>query len=209
MIRTVRRYLTFIALAVLLHSGQGLRAVFACTPPPGGLPVYSAAERAEAAEIVLEGTVLDGSTEPGWPEEFVQIATVEVNQYLKGTGPEVVTIRGFGPTSVCLTPVQVGDHKIFYASGDPAQELRAHYLSQFDAAESPNPETIAEITAAVGQTPFHPGNDVGDAPTTLVDVNKALEQNRLPDWLLPIAMIVTAIVILGLVIILWVWRGRN
>jgi hypothetical protein len=203
MIRTVRRYLTFIALAVLLHSGQGLRAVFACTPPPGGLPVYSAAERAEAAEIVLEGTVLDGSTELGWPEEFVQIATVEVNQYLKGTGPEVVTIRGFGPTSVCLTPVQVGDHKIFYASGDPAQELRAHYLSQFDAAESPNPETIAEITAAVGKAPFRPGVVVTQSPAK--DQEGVVEAGRYPDWLLPVAIGVAAIAVLGLLIILWGW----
>jgi hypothetical protein len=41
----------------LVLSMLSVAAALACTPPPGGLPVYIIAQRVQAADVVLEGTV--------------------------------------------------------------------------------------------------------------------------------------------------------
>ncbi len=122
-----------------------IRPVYACTPPPDGLPYYTVADRVRAAEVVLEGTVTDviTGTIPG------DTATVEVHQYFKGTGPDTVTIRGFGPSSACLSTVYQNDRLIFYTRGNPHTELEANYLSQFDAVDPATPEVINLVIAAV------------------------------------------------------------
>lgn len=156
--------LAILSTTVWFAAGVDQTRAYACTPPPGGLPDYSASDRAEAAEIVLEGTVLEIEHDLNQPSQLSQAVTVEVEQYLKGRGPRVVAIRGFGSTAVCLTPVEVGEHKIFYATGDPGMELHAHYLSQFDAAESASPETLAEIRTVVNQDPYHPAEVTPTTP---------------------------------------------
>lgn len=128
--------------------------VCACTPPPGGLPDYTVADRTNAAEVVLEGTVVALTDEDNYGA--IKTATVQVHQYFKDIGPAIVTISGFGPPSLCLSPVHVGERWIYYATGDPSTGLSAHYLSQFDAVDPADPQTIAEVVAAVGQDPVLP-----------------------------------------------------
>lgn len=140
-------------------------SLYACTPPVGGLPSYTVAERVAAAEIVLEGTVTAVEGDP-----FPQTATITVHQYIKGSGPETVTMSNFGPSGICLSEVSVGDHRLFYASGDPADDLRAFYLSQFDAVAPADPATLNEAITAAGQEPFipvQPGQNT-DIPTPAV-----------------------------------------
>jgi len=126
------------------------RPAYACTPPPGGLPVYTPAERALSAEIVLVGTVTavsDGpSTIPG------STATIAVERYLKGAGAETLIVSGYGPSSLCRSQVEAGQRWIFYIVGDAEQGYRAFYKSQFDAVDVPTPEAIAQIEAALGGT---------------------------------------------------------
>jgi hypothetical protein len=136
------RLLLGLLIAGLIVVGRPASAL-ACTPPPGGLPDLTAADRARAAEVVLEGTIAAVSG------EYPVVATVDVARYLKGSGPSRVTISGFGQTSVCLSPVDAGQRWIFYASGDPQAGLKAFYASQFDAVAAPDPQTIAEIEAAL------------------------------------------------------------
>lgn len=127
---------------------------FACTPPPGGLPHYSVADHVNAAPMVLEGVVI-AVTGPYYPEA----ANIQVVQYLKGNGPSIVNVRGYGPSSVCLSSVSVGDHLLFYVGSDQ-NGYYAFYLSQFDAVASADSQTIAEAAAAPGQQPvylFPPG----------------------------------------------------
>lgn len=135
-----------IVLFVCFTPGQAL----ACTPPPGGLPKLTTADRTRLAPLVLEGTVtaIAGS--------YPIVATIDVVQYLKGNGPATVTISGFGSSSVCLSEVSAGQRLIFYASGDPNSGLQAFYASQFDAVAQPDPQTIAEILAAAGDPPPQP-----------------------------------------------------
>lgn len=125
---------------------------FACTPPPGGLPKHTAADRTRSASVVLEG-VVTALSDTGIPGE---VATVSVKQYFKGSGPSVVTIRGFGPSGICRSELRVGDRLVFYSVGDPAVELQAFYLSQFDAVAPADAQTIAEVIAAAGQNPVTP-----------------------------------------------------
>ena len=55
--RFVRRRGRGLHYAIALLLGMLPAAALACTPPPGGLPVFTIAQRVQAAEVVLEGTV--------------------------------------------------------------------------------------------------------------------------------------------------------
>jgi hypothetical protein len=155
--RRTLRMLLFVAFFVAWALQSRSTPVLACTPPPEGFPSYTIAERIKTARIVLEGTVVDGTSQPGWPEWAPQKVTVDVKQYLKGNGPAVVTIQGFGPGSMCLSEAQIGAHLIFYANSDPETGLiHANYFHQFDATAPVSPELIAEISAAAGQAPIKP-----------------------------------------------------
>jgi hypothetical protein len=139
---------------LILIFGLPVPAALACTPPPGGLPPYTVADRVNAAEVVLEGTIIALTNEAD--PLAIKTATVEVKQYFKGTGPVIVTIAQFGPSSLCLSPVFVGQSWIFYAAGDPQTGLTAHYLSQFDAVDPATTEVIAQVIATLGYEPVSP-----------------------------------------------------
>ena len=77
-------------------------------------------------------------------------------------------ISGFGPSSLCLSRVGIGNQLIFYALGDPSNGLSAHYLSPFDAVDRADAQTIAEVIAAVGEAQMTPVDPPSEAllPTT-------------------------------------------
>jgi len=134
-------------IALLL--GMLPAAALACTPPPGGLPVFTIAQRVQAADVVLEGTVAQMSA-TNFQDDT---ATITVHRYFKNTGPASVTITDFGPGSLCRSSVQIGGHWIFFAKGDPSTLMSASYLSQFDAIAAPSADTIAQIIAALNIRP--------------------------------------------------------
>lgn len=137
-----------------------LRALpaWACTPPPGGLPSYTATDRTLAAPIVVDGTVIAVSG-----EFYDQTAVVLATRYLKGIGPQYLAIRGYGPSSVCRSEITQNFTGLFYLSGDEATGYAAFYLSQFDALAPNDEATLADVIAASGQeprtdfTPYQPG----------------------------------------------------
>ncbi len=143
--------LTVVALIVCLAGLAPPAPAFACTQPPGGLPYYSVADHVKAAPIVLEGVVI--ATQGPYYPDYPEAANVQVVQYLKGNGPSVIIISGFGPSSVCLSSVGLGQHLIFYVRGDE-NGYYAFYLSQFDAVAPADSQTIAEAAAASGQQPI-------------------------------------------------------
>jgi Agrin NtA domain len=142
---TCRRHLIWHCGIALLLSALSVASALACTPPPGGLPVFTIAQRVQAAEVVLQGTV----TQLTAINVQNDTATITVQRYFKGSGPATVTITNFGPSSLCRSAVQVGDHWIFFAKGDPSALMTASYLGQFDAVAAPNADTIAQILAAL------------------------------------------------------------
>jgi hypothetical protein len=133
----------------LVLSALSVASALACTPPPGGLPVFTIAQRVQAADVVLEGDV----TQMSAINFQNDTATISVTRYFKGSGSANVTITNFGPTSLCRSPVQVGDHWIFFAKGDPNAIMTASYLSQFDAVTSASADTITQILAALNMRP--------------------------------------------------------
>ncbi|MGB0388191.1 MAG: hypothetical protein ACPGWR_25515 [Ardenticatenaceae bacterium] len=148
MTRFTQFMLVLLALIVVIVS-LPVREVLACSPLPG-YPNYTPADRTMAAEVVLEGRVVEVTKTEG----FEQVATVEVSRYFKKSDfiteePTVVTIDHLGSDAMCLAWVNVDDHLIFYTKGDPTNELRAHYLEPHDAVARPTREVINEIMHAL------------------------------------------------------------
>jgi hypothetical protein len=145
------RFCLVLGLILTLNLIISTPTARACTEPVGGHPVYTVAERTQAAEVVLEGLVLD-ITNPD-NEYAPRTATVKVYRYFKGTGPAIVTISGFGPPMLCLDQVYLGTWALFYTTGEPETGLYAHYMGNADAVDPVTPATVAEIIAAAGHEP--------------------------------------------------------
>jgi hypothetical protein len=126
------------------------RPALACTPPPGGLPNISIAERTQASDLVVEGEVTALADADGIPGAT---ATIQVRQYLKGSGPEQLTVTGYGPAALCRSDVQSGDVRVFYIVNDGMGGLRALYLSQFDAAAPATAFLISQVATAAAAPP--------------------------------------------------------
>lgn len=143
---------TLLRFSVALWLASTLSAipmpVFACTQPVGGLPQFSIADHVKASDIVVEGFVT-ATTGQYYPE----VATIQVSQYLKGSGPDVIIVKGYSPGSQCGTSVYVEMHAIFYIRVDPSGAYHALQLSQSDAAIPATPEYIREAIIASGQEP--------------------------------------------------------
>ncbi len=165
MSRTTRTVGLVLLLNMILMLVRPPLPALACTPPPGGLPPYTVADRTNAAEVVVEGTIVALTDADNYGA--IKTATVEVRLYFKGDGPAVVSIARFGPSSLCLSPVSVGQHWIFYTTGDPRTGLTAHYLSQFDAVDPATPDNVAQVIDAVGHDPVRPYGFWIDLPIIL------------------------------------------
>lgn len=90
-----------------------------------------------------------------------------------------------GEGGFCLAEMRIGDRLIFYATGDPREQLHVHYVSQFDAVRRVDAAAIAEISAAAQQTLVVPA-----APSV---------PTRTTNWL-PAAAALTVLVAVGLAI---------
>jgi hypothetical protein len=152
--------LSFTLFVALVLARSATPTTCACAPPPGDIPHYTVADRTNAAEVVLEGTVIGVSDE----HPYIYTATVHVHQYFKEQGQVIATVSGFGPPSACLSPVHVGERWVFYAAGEPGAGLRAHYLSQVDAVAPATSEVIAQVIAAVGHDPVLPDGHYAHLP---------------------------------------------
>lgn len=144
----MRRWRALVIVGgLMLAALRSAAPAHACTPPPGGLPVYTIAEYTAAAPLIFEGMVVAISG------QYPQYAAIAVTQYLKGIGPATIAVSGYGPSSVCLSEVYYGQTAIFLAAGDEASGYTAFYLSQFDAVLPADEATRYEIVAASGQAP--------------------------------------------------------
>jgi len=83
---------------------------------------------------------------------FVHEVDVRVEQYLKGEGPAIVRISGFGQGADCLSVIQNDVHAVFFVNGNPDGILNANYTGVHDATWQPTPETISEIVSITNHT---------------------------------------------------------
>jgi hypothetical protein len=148
---TMRNFirLSLVLICISICIAAQVQPGAACTATVTGNPPETLSFRVSQAGVILEGVVVAVR-----PDSFGETATIEVMQYLKGSGPAQVTMNNFGSSSMCLTSVKAGDHLIFYAAGDPAAGLRAYYSSAGQAVASPSAELISAITTYIGTAPL-------------------------------------------------------
>ena len=129
-----------------------------------GTPTITA--RTIEATVVVVGKVITTTT-PAFPGPYA--ATLEVQQAIKGVdhvrGRSVVTIDGFGPSSLCLSDVAVGQTWLFFATVDAMGQLHAQYIDAYAATAPADAAAIAEAEAAarVGQRVWLPIVSTGAA----------------------------------------------
>jgi hypothetical protein len=153
--RAPTRTVLFIATAIVIPVAlllSGSTPAIACTPPAGGPIRLSVADRTISAPVVLVGTVTSVDDSPGGPN-FLQTATVEVEDYIKGDGPAEVKIGNFGHSSLCMTSVRAGQRAIFFARGEPGEGLSAKGTGPSDAVALADPDNVAEARAAASPPP--------------------------------------------------------
>lgn len=147
------RSVRLVAVVALLMAGVMVwtspASVLACTPPAGGVREYNFEERVERAPVVLVGTVLEVQSEV--VETGRQIATVQVAGYYKGeAGPTLVSIRNFGPSSLCLSTVSVGGPYVFFVEGNAAEGYSAYYAGQGDAIVGADERALEALLGVQG-----------------------------------------------------------
>lgn len=128
-----------------------------------GTPSPSVTQRTIAAPIVLEGTV---SAVAG--NDLLAVATVQVQQYIKGSGPSLVYISGYHKLWTlyeCADWVEVGAHAIFYAQRNPASgRLQTFLISPWPSTIPADSVYIREAIAAADQSPVTPLPETEIAP---------------------------------------------
>jgi hypothetical protein len=146
---------TLIALLVGLVARPDTAA--ACSPTATAeeepsRTAFTVEARAKSSMVIFEGTIV--GHENG---QVYGPAIVKVVRYLKGVGPGLVMVVGFGSGEDCLPVVmpaaKLGASGLFYTSGDPYQRL---YLSPDSAIEPARPELQAIIASVVGHDPVAP-----------------------------------------------------
>ena len=112
-------------------------------------------EHVDDASLVLVGTVTDSSGDDPYTMEY----TIQVESYLKGGGPDVVVITGYGTGMVdCQSDIAVGERWIFYLDGDPKSDevLQASYVQVQDATLGASDGNITFNSKLTGQNPTAP-----------------------------------------------------
>lgn len=159
--RVLMRIITTTLLIVIIGVGGLLSdrpsVADACTQPIGGHVRYTIPQHVERADVVIVGTVI--SEIEGQPYLSLLPVTIQVETYLKGEGPSVLAVSGYGDGALCLSPAQVGYRAIFWIEIDAGGNYRASYGSAHDATLSATDENIAAIEAITG--PGRPAPDDG------------------------------------------------
>ncbi len=143
------RRIGFACLLVILGATTFfVRPASACTlqPPVEGEPIPTAEaleSRIQKIPVIFEGTVTAIS-------EDRERTTIKVSRYFKGDGPGSVTVLGFGWGTDCLPVTRVGQHAIFYTTGNPKEQLSIH---SWGSTEAVNQEKVDAIIKVVGHAP--------------------------------------------------------
>ncbi len=152
----IKRILTsqkiqFLIVICLLMQILPASPTLACTITPTSQPAPTLAQRVNATDLVFIGTVTQVTE-----GNFEEVAQVEVSRYLKGTEGEIVTVNGFGPSSLCRRFVTEGEILIFYVQQRANGDLYAHWFTAGEAVMSVTDELVADILAIVDGTSLAP-----------------------------------------------------
>jgi hypothetical protein len=151
--------------------------VFLCLQLATALPVFACEsefqettlqEHVDTADLIVIGTVTDEIGGDPYEGEF----TIQVESYLKGEGPDVILIIGFGSgVGDCGDQILVGERWVFLVDGNPETDriLRASSLKVSDSLHSASDTNVKTISDLVGHEPVFP------SPTPL--------QTRMKYWM--------------------------
>lgn len=104
------------------------------------------ADATQGANVIVEGKVLDS-----WFKDAQEIIVVEVKQYLKGEGAEIIHLQRYG--SLCGYPsFENGKQAVFFAQGIFDENIPFHYLKHFE----PDDRVADQVTNTIGTEPFVP-----------------------------------------------------
>jgi len=123
------------------------------TASPTGFPTISPIRRAQAADIVLEGAIIGTSSSTG--TSYLDTATILVERYLKGSGPDRVKVRGFGSGADCRPGAYPGTRSIFFIEADE-NNWQLSFRLGLEPLQSADPASALQISEAVGQLPVTP-----------------------------------------------------
>ncbi|MEA5592949.1 hypothetical protein [Rivularia sp. UHCC 0363] len=112
-----------------------VQPAYACKPAPGS-EAATIAQRVNRTPIVFQGIVkqIKGDT-----------LTIKVKRYLKSSGPEMVTLKGFNQTSCDNFIQKPGGNFIFFAENQGTQPWNAVYDGAFGSVRPWNQETQKQL----------------------------------------------------------------
>ncbi|WP_420630558.1 hypothetical protein [Candidatus Leptofilum sp.] len=122
-------------------------------------PFYTLSQQTHDADVVFEGEVWHLDIRTSLSKTYARnglAVYVLVDRYLKGDGPTIVRISGFGGGGGdCKSSARDGEHLVFFARTDESSILTANYLGPYSATAEPNEENLDIIMSSSGQTPIH------------------------------------------------------
>lgn len=117
----------------------------------------TAADYVTNADLIVIGTAVGASSTNPYDAWY----SIEVEEYLKGTGPQTIVSTGYGSGGGdCRSTVAIGERLLFFIKGNPQTDevLYASYSMVYDAVFRPEERSINELVALIGYEPTLPDN---------------------------------------------------
>jgi hypothetical protein len=144
----------FAMLLVFLSAPQSARACEPTQVPPGYIPPTPIPLETQVASVIHDAQfVLDGTLE-SWVASTNgnSILTVQVEQYLKGQGPNTVKISGYFWDCPPNFALHQGSRYTFFVNGDPTATEPLQVHGWFVSHEA----VAASVRNSTGQEPIAP-----------------------------------------------------
>lgn len=142
---------SIMSIGILCWMVFAVSPALACSPSLDS-PQPTREDLIESAPMILIGTAVEGITSSyGVGYEVITEADIEVESYLRGEGPTLVHISGFGVGADCRSPARLNERAIFFVSGNPAIGLRLASFGAYGTVWDDSPENIETITAITGE----------------------------------------------------------
>lgn len=142
---------SIMSIGILCWMVFAVSPALACSPSLDS-PQPTREDLIESAPMILIGTAVEGFTRSdssGY--EVIRGVNVEVESYLRGEGPTLVHISGFGSDSDCRSSARLNEGAIFFVSGNPAIGLRLASFGAYSTVWNDSPENIETIMAITGE----------------------------------------------------------
>jgi hypothetical protein len=197
--RTIFTLAFYLCMAILFLFMPAMQPVGACTPTeapmegtiiPTEIPwEIQIAKESQDALVVVEGTILDFTTEND--AAIINHVTFQVDQYDKGHGPQTILLSGrFYLDCPMVPPFDKGSHLIFLLRGQPTISQSIEVMDWFPVEAD---AVVAVVRNSVGQTPHAP-----DAtPTIMAGIMSTTQNGSNLSLLIFLTLIILVIILLA------------